>query len=94
MRIYLVVVDQPVKALPYILEVVCHFPDEKVSSEFFVPGFLIEFDDIGIIKVANLFKASLVDVSLHIFVNFGKGFHLVDNLVANNVYIQLIVRLV
>jgi hypothetical protein len=83
-----------VEALADVGEVVGHLLDEKLTGEWLVAVFFVELYDAGVVKVADLLEAGLVDVALHVFINFANLFHLASYLVTNRLYVQLIVGLV
>jgi hypothetical protein len=83
-----------VEALADVCEVVGHLLDEKLTVQLLVAVFFVELYDAGVVKVADLLEAGLVDVALHVFINFANLFHLACYLVTNYLYVQLIVGLV
>lgn len=91
--VYFMVLDVGLEAVGYVGEVVSHFVDEELGGEWLVV-FFVELYDAGVVEVTHLFETGLVEVASDIFVDFADLLHLAGYLVADHLYVQLVVGLV
>lgn len=64
--------------------------DKKLWSVILRYFFPIKLDDISIVKIANFFKTSFINIPFDIFINFSKLLKFSNNFLTNLIQINLI----
>lgn len=89
MRIDLLMVYKLLEMFSNGFDILSDFFHVEISSIVLLCVASVEFDKVWVVEVAYFLKASLKDVSFHIFVYLCEGFQLLHNFMANIICTQL-----
>jgi len=91
MDIYFLMIDKLLKVLSYSFNIVTYFFYVEICSKMLLRGVgFIEFNKIGVIKIADFFKTCLKNIFLYVFIDFVKRLQFIDYFLANVASAQMI----
>jgi len=85
----LLLVYKLLKVLSYDVYIFADLFDIEICSILLVSFWSIEFDETGVIEIADFLEAGLEYVPAHISVYLGKSLQLLNNLIANMLDVKL-----
>lgn len=91
MGVYLLVVDGAFEVMADDLDIFSDLSAEELRGQLLLACQLVEFDDVGVVEIADFLEAGLVDVALHVLVDPCELLQPHNDLLANDVDVEFIV---